>query len=390
MKKITALILLFCLLAGMIPAHGQALPARAEIDKAVDKIFRQGKTVGGSLIIMKDGVIVYERDYGLRDTKRKLPVDANTYFKMGCVTKFVSTLAILQLLDEGLVDLDADISEYFGYTIKNPNFPKIPITLRQLLSHTSSLSENGGYSITSNTLQPMLTTTNKRTMNYRKVAPGSSYQYSNFGSGLVGSIVEIISGVSVNRFITQRLFEPLGMDASLAASWLSSPQDIANLYKNGSLYRPASKYVNEGYEDTASPETHYRTLVGGLFIRSRDLAKIAYILSTDGSYEGQRFLKPETVLLMREQQHLLGKSVTGPSPYGLFLERNTRVLPGQVVWGHQGMTGASSNNVYFEPETGFVFVVTTNGCSQERDHGTIILAQRLLRYTYPLFSGNPD
>ncbi len=387
MKKLLLFFLVACLLTGLFGPPAIAATTREEIDQAVDRIFAGAKTVGGSLIVLKDGQTVYERDYGFRNKSKKLEVDENTYFKMGCVTKMVASLAILQLVDEGKVELDQDISAYLGYEVKNPNFPKVPVTLRQLLSHTSTLSEQGGYSRLSNTLEKLLTTTSKRTLNYRKLEPGSSYQYSNFGSGVVGSVVEAVSGKSVNSFIQERLFGPLNMDAALSASLLSSPEDVASLYTNGKLYRPAGKYVSEVYEDFASPDTHYRTLVGGLFIRSRDLAKIAHILSTDGSFEGRQFLAPETILEMREQQHLLGKSVTGQSPYGLFLERNTRVLPGKVVFGHQGMTGASSNNVYFEPESGFVFVVTTNGCSQARDHGTIVLAQSLLRYTYPLFSG---
>jgi CubicO group peptidase (beta-lactamase class C family) len=128
--------------------------------------------------------------------------------------------------------------------------------------------------------------------------------------------------------------------------------------------------------------------VGGLFIRSRDLARLTVALCGDGSVDGVKLLSKETLLEMRAPQHTLGKSVTGESPYGLFLERNTQVLPGHIVYGHQGMNNGAANNVYFEPETGFVFVMTTNGCSLSRDHGVVILAQNLLRFTYPLFSGN--
>lgn len=392
MKKTLACLLLLCLFMGLaLPvANAQSGIDLAEVNAQVDRYFRSARTVGGSVVVLKDGQLVYERHYGYRDARRALPVDEQTYFKMGCVTKMASSLAILQLLDEGKLDLDADISTYFGYSIRNPNYPKVPITLRQLLSHTSTVSEEGGYNKASNTVRQILETTKKTTKSYRKAEPGSSYRYSNFGSGLVGSIVEAVSGQSINRFVTERLFDPLGIDASLAASWLDSPGDIAHLYKDGSLHRTAQKYINEGYEDTASPETHYRILVGSLFIRARDLARLTHALATDGSLDGQRFLQPETVLLMRQEQHTLGKSVTGPSPYGLFMERNTRLIPGKIVYGHQGMTSVSSNNAYFEPDSGFVFVVTTNGSSQQRDHGTIILAQNLLRYTYSIFSGTSN
>ena len=389
MKKPFLIVLILCLLLSGLTA-GAASPSSGEIDQEVDLIFRRAKTVGGSVVVMKDGQMVYARDYGMRNLHKKLPVDENTYFKMGCVTKMASSLALFQLIEDGSLDLDADIGQVFGYEIANPHFPKTPITLRQLLSHTSSVSETGGYSNLKSTVQGMLSKANKRPTNYRKVAPGSSYQYSNFGSGLVGSMVEQVTGQSVNRFVVERLFEPLGMDAALSASWLKSPEDVANVYKDGRLARAATRYVNEEYEDFASPETHYRTMVGSLFIRSRDLARLTVALCGDGSVDGMRFLSPKMVQMMRQPQHTLGKSVTGESPYGLFLERNTRVLPGHTVYGHQGMLGGASNNVFFDPDTGFVMVITNNGSSQSRDHGTIILAQNMLRYVYPLFSGNAE
>ena len=386
MKKFVLFSFILCLVLASLPA-GAATASVDEIDSGVDMIFRKAKTVGGSVVIMKDGQLVYARDYGMRNLHKKLPVDENTYFKMGSVTKMAASLAMFQLIEDGTLDLDADISQVFGYEIANPHFPKTPLTLRQLLSHTSSVNETGGYSNLHSTVQGMLSKAANRPTNYRKVAPGSEYKYSNFGSGLVGSMVEQVSGQSVNRFVVERLFEPLGMDAALSASWLKSPEDIANVYKNGQLKRAASRYIKEEYEDFASPETHYRTMVGSLFIRSRDLARLAVALCGDGSVDGVRLLSPDMVQLMREPQHTLGKSVTGESPYGLFLERNTRVLPGHTIYGHQGMLGGASNNVFFEPETGFVLVVTNNGSSQSRDHGIIILAQNMLRYTYPLFAG---
>lgn len=388
MKKALLFLLVLCL---ALPALALAQGAGPEaVDKEVDQIFRKSKTVGGSVVVMKDGEMVYARDYGYRNLNRRLPVDENTYFKMGCVTKMASSLAMFQLIDDGTLDLDADISQVFGYEIKNPHYPKTPITLRQLLSHTSSVSEAGGYNNLRSTVEQMLSAKSRRPSNFRKVQPGSNYRYSNFGSGLVGSMVEQVSGLSLNRFVTDRLFAPLGMDASLSASWLKSPEDVASVYENGKLSRAGSRYVNEKYEDFPSPETHYRVMVGSLFIRSRDLARLGVALCGDGSVDGVQLLSPEMVQLMRQPQHTLGQSVTGESPYGLFLERNTRVLPGHTVYGHQGMLGGASNNVFFEPDSGFVVVITNNGSSQARDHGTIVLAQRMLRYLYPIFSGNQE
>lgn len=383
MKRWISLLLTLLML---LPMSALAIDL-AEADKQVDLIFRRAKAIGGSLVVIKDGQVLYTRDYGLRNINKRLPVDENTYFKMGCVTKMVASLGILQLIEDGTLELDRDISDYFGYDIANPYFPKTPITLRQLLSHTSTVSEKGGYSNLRSTVEQMLSAKLRRKNNFTKFEPGSKYAYSNFGSGLVGSIVEAVTGQTINDFVVQRVFAPLQIDASMEGSQLLHPDNLASVYRDGKLSRAAQRYTNSKIDHTPNPETHYRDLVGGLMIRSRDLARLTIALCGDGSVDGVRYLQPETVQLMREVQMDLGKSVTGFSPYGLFLERNTRVLPGKIIYGHQGMTGGASNNVFFDPETQFIMVITSNGNSQVRDHGTIVMAQNMLRYTYPLFAG---
>lgn len=131
MKKPVLIVLILCLLLAGLPAFA-ATPSLDEIDQEVDLIFRRAKTVGGSVVVMKDGQMVYARDYGMRNLHKKLPVDENTYFKMGSVTKMASSLALFQLIEDGSLDLDADIGQVFGYEIANPHFPKTPITLHQL------------------------------------------------------------------------------------------------------------------------------------------------------------------------------------------------------------------------------------------------------------------
>ncbi len=383
MKRWISLLLTLLML---LPMSALAIDL-AEADKQVDLIFRRAKAIGGSLVVIKDGQVLYTRDYGLRNINKRLPVDENTYFKMGCVTKMVASLGILQLIEDGTLELDRDISDYFGYDIANPYFPKTPITLRQLLSHTSTVSEKGGYSNLRSTVEQMLSAKLRRKNNFTKFEPGSKYAYSNFGSGLVGSIVEAVTGQTINDFVVQRVFAPLQIDASMEGSQLLHPDNLASVYRDGKLSRAAQRYTNSEIDHTPNPETHYRDLVGGLMIRSRDLARLTIALCGDGSVDGVRYLQPETVQLMRKVQMDLGKSVTGFSPYGLFLERNTRVLPGKIIYGHQGMTGGASNNVFFDPETQFIMVITSNGNSQVRDHGTIVMAQNMLRYTYPLFAG---
>ncbi len=388
MKFSPASFLCLLLIAVLIPVWSACagLPEDfSGIDAQVDSYFRKSKTIGGSLVIAKGGQIVYQRDYGYSSISQKTPVTEDTYFRIASITKMVSAIGIMQLAEQGVLNLDQDISNYFGYEIINPYHPKTPITLRQCMSHTTSLSQNGGYSFQSRTIHDMLAKELRRQSNFTKEKPGEHYSYSNFGAGLMGSILESAAGVSVNQYMREHVFAPLEIDAAYSAGFLAKPEHIASQYNNGTLYKSASKLLSEPYEDYADPERHYRITVGNVFIRSCDLVKLASLLCGDGSYGDVRLLKEESVEWMRMDQRSLKASVTGESPYGLCVNRVDNLLKGRMFYGHQGMSGGAMCNVYFDPETQFVFVMLTNGCSQVRQDWIGVLPRRLFTYTYSLF-----
>ena len=382
LRRWTASLLLMILL--WAPFKGLAIQEIS--DEAVDSIFKKSQAVGASVVIYKDGQLVYARDYGFKDVKRKLPVDEKTYFKLGCVTKAVTAIGVMQLVEQGKLDLDEDISTYFGYPIANGYFKNIPLTLRQMMSHTSSVREEGGYSNLKSTVEGMLSAKVDRRGNYQQYEPGSRYMYSNFGSGIVGSCIEAVSGMSVNGFIKQAVFDKLNVSAAYSASLLPDPENVASIYLKGQLHRSAKGYINEVYDDTSNPEAHYRTTVGSMWIRSRDLAKYMVALCGDGTVDGVRLLSENSLMMMRADQKTLNKSVTGDSNYGLFLERNKTLIEGKTFYGHQGMLKGAFLNTYFDPETQFVFVILCNGCSMSRSDYVSAMARNMLKYTYPIFT----
>lgn len=387
MKLLLTSLLCLCVVMVSIPGWAAGLPADlSKIDAQVDSYFKKSSTVGGSLVIAKNGEIVYQRDYGFQNKSQKAPVTQNTYFRIASITKMVSAIGIMQLTEQGKLDLDQDISKYFGYEIVNPNYPKIPITLRQCMSHTTSLSQGGGYSFESRTIRDMLAKEARHFSNFTEEKPGDHYSYSNFGAGLMGSIMEAVTGESINQYMTEHVFKPLGIDAAYSAGFLSQPEYIASQYQNGKMYMSASKYLDEPYEDFADPERHYRITVGDIFIRSKDLAKIASALCGDGSFDNVRLLKKESVEMMRTDQRELGASVTGESPYGLCVNLMNNMLKDRMIYGHQGMSNGAMCNVFYDPETQFVLVMLTNGCSQVRQDRIGVLPRRLFTYMYPLFT----
>ncbi len=384
MRKKALLWLVMAALALPFGALGQGADTQ-QLDALVDRAMAAAKTVGGSVVVYARGQLVYARDYGWRNKTRREPVDAHTYFKTASITKMVTGIGLMRLKEMGVVDLDRDISEYFGYPIANPHARRVPVTLRQLMSHTAGIKDTGGYSRLSSTVSQMLSAQLKRTNNFHNARAGSAYKYSNFGAGLVGAVMEAVTGLSVNAYMTQAVFAPLQMDAAYSAGLLQSPEDVSTQYQGGKVSKSAALYLKEAYEDWPDPERHYRTTVGTLWIRSRDLARLTALLCQGGHVDGVRLLTQDSVREMMAEQMSLGQSVTGQSPYGLFLERNDTIIKGKTVWGHQGMGAGSIVNTYFEPESGFVFTLLVNGGSTVRDNRVGALARRLIGELYPVF-----
>ncbi|HSK68467.1 MAG TPA: serine hydrolase domain-containing protein [Candidatus Limnocylindria bacterium] len=381
LPRFFAILLSLCL---AFPAAAQAADVSAH-DAFVDAAFRAAKTVGGSLVVMKGGEVVYARDWGYKDLTKGLAVDEDTAFRVGSVTKMVTGVGLLKLVEQGKLDLDAGIGDYLGYPVAAPRWSRTPLTLRQLMSHTSSVTDDGGYSSLSSTVRGMLSKKARAAANFTGDKPGSRYLYTNLGAGVAGALAEAVSGVSLDALRRREVFAPLGIRAAYAASLLPDPSAVSGQYEDGRLYSSAAWQLAQGYEDFADPERHYRTGIYSLWITSRDLARLAAALCAGGALDGARVLSPETVEMMKTPQHTLGKSVTGESPYGLFLERRDDLLAGRTVWGHQGMTTGAICNAYFEPQSGFTFVLLQNGGSKLRDRGVGKLARKLLTYTFGAF-----
>lgn len=382
LKRLLPLLLCLCLLPSLLPARA----GQVDVDERVDKYLKGAKTVGGSVVVMRAGQLVYARDYGYKNLRTRAPVDEDTYFKTASITKMVTGIGLMTLVDKGQLALDADISDYFGYRIANPYFPGVRMTLRQLMSHTSALNESGGFSNRRNGIKDMLALSLNRRGNFRRQQPGSEYAYSNFGAGVAGAIMEAVSGQSVHSYMNEAVFRPLGIEAAYSASLIADPEDVSSQYKDGELHRAAAGQIAQAYEDFPDPDMHYRTTAGNLWMRSRDMARLAALLCAGGIYQETRLLNEETALMMRAEQKTLGASVTGDSPYGLFLEHNDDIIKGKTVYGHQGMSGGAILNVYFEPDSQFAFVLFSNGGSMVRQNRVGVLARNLINYLYPIYA----
>ena len=385
------LLFLAVLFLAMVP--GGFISAKAETadelttDEALRKIFKSNRASGAAVVVAKDGEIVYQYQYGWADKRDKEPISLRTYFRIASVTKLVSAIHVMQLVERGKLSLDTDIGEYLGYRVRNPYAKSTPITLRMLMTHTSSLSNKGGFPSVRNSLRSLISTEEPNHANWYRETPGSVYRYSNFGAGVMGSLIESVTGLNVNDSITESLFRPLDIDAAYAAGLLAAPQDVPDLYNAaGAMYASRNKNLTRDWDSSVDPDFHFRITVGQLWIRPSDLCRLGIMLCDGGVLDGQTVLRPETVAeMMADQQGRAG--ITADTPYGLCVHHETTLVDGKTLYGHQGVTEGLLCNLYFDPETRFVFVLCTNGSSNIMDHRVVRLTRRVFDVAWNTFSG---
>ena len=339
---------------------------KEEMDEYVDARFAGRDIVGGAVIIAKDGKPIYNRTYGWHTTSRRNKVTLDTCYRIASVTKLVSAVGLMQLIEEKGIDLDTPVKDIVGFQVVNPAFPKEAITIRQVMSHTSSFVQTQYYHPNWENLR----VGNKYFS--AEVQPGTAYAYSNLNGGLFGAMIEALSGQSVNTYMQEHVFGPLGINAAYHCALLPDQSDIApQLGKNGKIAKGVSVAMKEidEYDNTCNPRENTNRTSGGLYISANGLIRIISMLQLGGEIDGVRILQPETVQLMMQDQHLIeGSSVKAESPYGLSIYR-VKGMPGGTWYGHQGMMQGLSSNFYFQPDTGLSIAVIANGYSAEQiDH----------------------
>ncbi|MCL6558791.1 MAG: serine hydrolase, partial [Firmicutes bacterium] len=290
-----------------------------ELDKEILAEMHKSKIVGVSAAFVKDGRVIWANGYGWADLEKGKLATRNTIYRIASISKTITATALLQLWEQGKFGLDDDISYYLGFMVRNPKYPNDKITFGMLLTHTSSIldgTSDCGYekAISSSNpplLRDLLVPGGKAycDLTWGDFRPGTNFVYSNFGFGIIGSLVETLSGERFDRYAINHIFRPLGMDASYDVADIVNIDKVAVLYKTSgnSNFIPACDYFGEGEKPTKKP---YKLPLGNYYIgpagavRSSvvDLAKFVIAHMNGGVYDGVRILRKDTVDLMHQIQ----------------------------------------------------------------------------------------
>jgi CubicO group peptidase (beta-lactamase class C family) len=316
---------------------------------------QRGDVAGGVFVVVKNGEILFEQGYGFADVTAQKPIDAkSTLFRPGSISKLFTWTAVMQLVEQGKLNLDTDINEYLDFKV--PARGGKPITLRNIMTHTSGFEEALQGLISSQTSDILsLESAAKHWVPDQIFAPGSTPAYSNYATGLAGYIVARKSGMSFDDYIEKNIFAPLGM----AHSSFRQP-----------LPAPLLAEVSNGYKQASEPPQPYEFInlapAGSLASTGDDMSRFMIAHLQEGEYQGHRILQAETAKAM----HSTALPMIAPLNRMLlgFYESNYN---GHRIISHGGDTQWFHSDLHLLMDEGVGYFVSLNSRGKEGAAGPI-------------------
>jgi len=383
-EKQYSILLLLCLVLVTLSLGCNQKKSLPEIDMYIEEKMQTDHLPGVAVCIIKDGKVHWSNGYGWANIEEKIPMTENSIMNIASISKTVTTTAIMQLQEKDEFSLDDDINDYLKFPIRNPSYPNVPITFKQLLTHTSSIIDGSSYwnesykcgdpTITLQTwIREYLTPDGlyfSQDENFSKFKPGEQWEYSNIGFGLLGVLIEEISGQSFADYCKNQIFLPLGMEES---SWYLSDFDKTN---HALLY----SYITDGklpdllqkqYEGEALPKEgfvpyclySFPNISDGLLRTSvKQLSQFLIAYLNSGLHNNSRILKESTISTILSSHVDDSKLPKGLIRQGLCW-RVTAFDSDDLVWQHGGGDPGVRTLATFRPSDGIGTIVFTNSGS---------------------------
>jgi CubicO group peptidase (beta-lactamase class C family) len=333
--------------------------ARTHLDAYVRGQMAAGRLPGLSVAVISPDGRTWTRGYGWANLAHGLRATPGTPFMLASVSKTIVSVAVMQAVEAGLLDLEGDVGDVAGFAVRNPEFPDDAITLRMLLTHTSTISDNwdvlnglyvdGDSPIALGDFLADYFTRGRRfydaERNFLSSHPGRRYRYCNVGVSLAAYLVEAATRIPFDRWCERRIFTPLGMrDTSWHLAGLSR-SEVAMPYRavvTEDRYRAYGQY---GYPDY--PDGQLRTT-------AVSLARFLSVFVRGGELDGVRLLQQDTVREMRSSQ--VPDEIHGQGLVWYVLFRH-----GERYWGHNGGDSGVATQMFFRPTDGVGVITLANG-----------------------------
>ena len=362
-----------------MPAIG--LPASSagpsELDRFLIDRMKEARLPGLAATVVKGGEVLWTGAYGWADVEKRVPITKDTLFQLASVSKTVTACAIMQLVEQKALDLDADINAVLPFPVRHPRHPGVPITLRQLLTHTAGIRDNwrilegtwvknGDFPKSlGKSMEDYFRPTGeyfKPEKNFQRWAPGAKKRYSNVGIALAAYVAEVKAGIPFETLCRKNVLQPLGMKhagfrlAGVDKSRVAMPYRSR---KNGT-FEPLGHH---GYLDF--PAGTLRASVSGM-------ARFLLSFIGDGAHGGVRLLKESTVHDMRRLS--LPKVAPRQGLVWTFMK-----VGDHEILGHDGGDPGVSTLMGYRTGDGVGFVLLMNGDPRKKGFEKAIV-ERLFEF----------
>ncbi len=357
-----------------------------QFNKEVAAIMELNNNVGLALVAVNNGEVVFNGTFGYNDLEKKEPLEKDDIFRIASISKSFTATAVMQLVEQGKLSLDQDVSELLGFKVRNPHFPEQPITVKMLLSHTSSMSDANGYG-SLNCINPDSSATWEKAWN--TYAPASGYEYCNMGYNTLGTILEKVSGERFDKYIVKNILEPVGVYGGYEVLSLDSTKFV-NIYtwnsKDSSFILKPAAYAKRAKE-IENYRFGYSTPVfsptGGLKISAQDLAQVMKMHMNLGTAENG------TQIIAKESSEAM-QTVTAPKTdegdaYGYAIRISNQLLDGHTMIGHTGSAYGVYTSMFWDKERKFGFIVMTNGCNRREENNFMAIHRDCVAAMYKHF-----
>lgn len=365
------------------------------------------KVIGLGVVVYKDGKRVYSFFGGRRHINPDKPVKGDTIFRAASLSKMFTVIGIMQLVEQGKLNLQDDVSKYLGFELRNPNFSDKPITIEMLASHTSSLRDG-----TIQSLPPQFSLKEFFTVDgvaYENGAhfgteeTGKFFTYCNLNCGILGTVIERVTGERFDIYQREHVLKPMNISGGYVVGNFSD----ATFEKLGTLYQKniaqLDDYTTKPRRDTATVQNPYAPEAydgtydlsgyvvgtnatifspqGGLRVSFNDLSNCLEMLINRGTFNGRQILSPKSIDTILNSHWLYDNKNPNGKTYGGVMENyglGTYKIGGTSkarpckdfavdLVGHSGEAFGMIAGLYFMPNTrnGFVFMI--NGTALDVD-----------------------
>jgi CubicO group peptidase (beta-lactamase class C family) len=336
------------------PSNAAPAMTAADLDAFLDGIvplqLKRENIAGAVVLVVKDGKVLYAKGYGYADVTNKKPVTVDaTLFRPGSISKLFTWTAVMQLVEQGKIDLHRNINDYLDFKIPD-TFPQ-PITMWNLMTHTPGFEESAQDLISSSfkDIEP-LGEYLKTHMPKRVFPPGVTPAYSNYGATLAGYIVQRVSGMPFDEYMDKNIFQPLNMQHSTFRQPL--PANLKPLMSDG--YAVASGKPKP-FEIVVS------TPAGAMSTTAEDISHFMLAHLQGGEYNGARILQPATVQMMHSRQY-----APNPAVHGMCLGFYEETRNGQRIIGHGGDTVYFHSDLHLIQDANVGFFVSYNSAGSQK------------------------